>query len=135
MSPSESQLPQGVQAPPERDWMEEDNTTDAPPRPKEGQLSHPVSRPQPKKPVVPFQHPTPGPLPPVNRATRPLPQSSSYALAARKALAGPSLANLAKAAPNLTTKHLLEVQWEAEGPSKKKKKTTSTPSFMSRGPS
>ncbi|TFK16721.1 hypothetical protein FA15DRAFT_711473 [Coprinopsis marcescibilis] len=131
--PRQSTLP--CSSPPERDWMEEDNTTDAPPRPKEGQLSHPVSRPQPKKPVVPFQRPTPGPPPPVNRATRPLPQSSSYALAVRKAPAGPSLANLAKAAPNLTAKRLLEVQREAEGPSKKKKKTTSTLSFMSQGPS
>ncbi|TFK16538.1 hypothetical protein FA15DRAFT_711708 [Coprinopsis marcescibilis] len=121
--------------PREGDWMEEDNATTAPPQPKEGQLSYPVSRPQPKKPVVPFQHLTPGPLPPVNRVTCPLPQSSSYASAVRKALAGPSLASLAKAAPNLTAKRLLEVQQEAEGPSKKKKKTTSTLSFMSRGPS
>ncbi|TFK22363.1 hypothetical protein FA15DRAFT_706395 [Coprinopsis marcescibilis] len=52
----------------------------------------------------------------------------------RKAPAGPSLASLAKAAPNLTAKRLLEVQREAEGPSKKKKKTTSTLSFTSRGP-
>ncbi|TFK16610.1 hypothetical protein FA15DRAFT_662027 [Coprinopsis marcescibilis] len=122
-------------SPPAEDPMEEDNATIAPPRPREGQSSYPVSRPQPKKPVVPFQCPTPGPPPPVNRATRPLPQSSLYASAARKAPAGPSLANLAKAAPNLTTKRLLKVQREAEGPSKKKKKTTSTLSFTSRGPS
>ncbi|TFK16407.1 hypothetical protein FA15DRAFT_744421 [Coprinopsis marcescibilis] len=112
----------------------EDTVTPAPTRPREGQSSHPVSRPQPKKPVVPFQCPTPGPPPPVNRATRPLPQSSSYASAVRKALAGPSLVNLARAAPNLSVKRLLEVQREAEGPSKKKKKTTSTPSFTSQGP-
>ncbi|TFK16563.1 hypothetical protein FA15DRAFT_711685 [Coprinopsis marcescibilis] len=101
--------------------------------PPEGQLSHPVSRPQPKKPVVPFQCPTPGPPPPVNRATQPLPQSSLYALATKRTPAGPSLANLAKAAPNLTTKRLLEVQQKAKGPSKKKK-TTSTASFTSQGP-
>ncbi|TFK18786.1 hypothetical protein FA15DRAFT_709544 [Coprinopsis marcescibilis] len=130
--PRHSTLPRS--SPPVEDPMEEDNATIAPPRPKEGQSSYPVSRPQPKKPVVPFQHPTPGPPLPVNQATRPLPQSSSYASAAKKAPAGPSLANLAKAAPNLTAKRLLEVQQKAEGPSKKKKKTTSTPSFTSRGP-
>ncbi|TFK16350.1 hypothetical protein FA15DRAFT_662232, partial [Coprinopsis marcescibilis] len=131
--PRQPTLPRS--SPPAEDPMEEDNATIAPSRPREGQSSHPVSRPQPKKPVVPFQRPTPGPPPPVNRATRPLPQSSSYASAAKKAPAGPSLVNLARAAPNLSAKRLLEVQREAEGSSKKKKKTTSTPSFTSRGPS
>ncbi|TFK16734.1 hypothetical protein FA15DRAFT_711458 [Coprinopsis marcescibilis] len=106
-------LPSPVRPPQRRTQWRRTMPRSPPPRPRDGQSSHPVSRPQPKKPVVPFQRPTPGPPPLVNRATRPLPQSSSYASAAKKAPVGPSLANLARAAPKLSAKRLLEVQREA----------------------